>query len=162
MKQLRILLAICLLCMLTACAQPLAAESEPPAVTVPETVELRMTLPIGTRDDVTKTLPAYTAGFSAKDGDALTFAAVSADPAVAACVLHDDGTLYVIAHGTGETKLTVTAKTASGKEGAATVSVTVRDARRMLVLIVLGVLSAALLILVGKPSETKPAAEPPV
>ena len=52
------------------------------------------------------------------------------------------------------------AATASQKEGAATVSVKVTDARRMLALIVLGVLSVALLILFGKPAAKKPAETP--
>ena len=73
---------------------------------------------------------------AAQDGATLTFTAASGDPSVAEGVLKD-GTLYVIARGAGETKLTVTARTEAGEEAAATVSVKVRDARRMLVLIVL-------------------------
>ena len=159
MKRIWIVLAACLLCMSFACTKE-APAPETPAVTVPETVELKLTLPLGTRDGVAKALPAFTAGFASVDGKALTFSAASADPAVAECVLRDDGTLYVIAHATGETTLTVTAKTAAGEQNAATVSVTVRDARRMLVLILAGVLSVALLIFVGKPSAQKPAEAP--
>lgn len=156
MKRILILLAACLLCLPLACAKTPAPAPEPAsAVTVPETQDVTLTLPLGTRDGIAKSLPAYTAGFSG-GGEALTFAVVSSDPAVAEGVLRDDGTLYVIAHGTGEAKLTVSARTASGEENAASVSVTVRDARRMLVLIVLGVLSAALLILLGKPSAKQP------
>ena len=157
MKRLLLILAACLLLLTLACAKAPASEpEETPAVSVPETIDVKLTLPLGTRDDVTKALPAYTAGFSARSGDALTFSVSSADPAVAEAILSDDGTLFVIAHGTGETKLSVKATTASGKEAASTVSVTVRDARRMLVLITLGVLSAVLLALLGKPSAKKP------
>jgi type IV pilus biogenesis protein CpaD/CtpE len=160
MKRVLMILAACLLlCLPLACAQKPAEAAEPPAVSVPETPELTLTLPLGTRDAVTKTIPSYAAGFSAKGGEALTLSLASADPTVAEGVLKDDGTLYVIARGVGETKITVTARTASGEENAATVSVTVRDARRTLALIVLGVLSVALLALLGKPSAKKPEAE---
>lgn len=156
MKRMILLLAACLLCLPLACAKDAAPAPEPASkVTVPETPDVTLTLPLGTRDGIAKSLPAYTAGFSSK-GEALTFTVVSSDPTVAEGVLKDDGTLYVIAHGTGETKLTVSARTASGDENAAVVSVTVRDARRMLALIVLGVLSVALLSLLGKPSAKKP------
>ena len=156
MKRFVLLLAACLFCLSLACAKAPATAPEPAsAVSVPETRDVTLTLPLGVRDDVAKSLPAYTAGFSAK-GEALTFSIVSSDPTVAEGILKDDGTLYVIAHGTGESKLTVSARTASGDENAAVVSVTVCDARRMLALIVLGVLSAALLVLFGKPSAKKP------
>ncbi|MBQ5992677.1 MAG: hypothetical protein IJL62_09125 [Clostridia bacterium] len=161
MKRFLPILAACLLLLTLACASaPEGTAPEAPAVSVPETVDVKLTLPLGTRDDVTKALPAYTAGFSARSGDALTFSAVSADPAVAEAILSDDGTLHVIAHGTGETKLYVKAVTATGSEAESTVSVTVRDARRMLVLITLGVLSVILLALLGKPSAKKPAPAP--
>ena len=157
MKRILILFAVCLLlCLPLACAKKTAETPAAPAVTVPETVELTLTLPLGSRDGVLKQLPAYTAGFRAMDGGTLTFAVSSADPSVAEGILKDDGTLYVIAHGTGETKLSVTAVTVSGEENAATVSVNVRDARRALVMIVLGILSVALLVLLGKPSAKKP------
>lgn len=156
MKRILILLAACLFCLSLACAKTPAPAAEPaPKVTVPETSDVTLTLPLGTRDGIAKSVPAFTSGFSA-GGEALTFAIASSDPTVAEGILRDDGTLYVIAHGTGETKLTVTARTVSGEENAAVVSVTVRDARRMLALIVLGVLAVALLILLGKPSAKKP------
>lgn len=156
MKRLLMLFLACFLLTALACAAKQDAAPQPaPAVTVPQETEVKLTLPLGTRDGVARTLSAYTAGFAAENGDSLTFSVVSGDTGVAEGVLKDDGTLYVIARGTGETKLTVTAKTASGKEGAATVSVTVRDARRMLVLILLGVLSVTLLVLLGKPSAPK-------
>ena len=159
MKRLLIVLAVCMLCLPLACTAEPAPAPETPAVTVPDALDLRLTLPLGTRDGVTKTIPAYTAGFSAGT-EALTFTVASSDPTVAEGILRDDGTLYVIAHGTGETRLSVKAATASQKEGAATVSVKVTDARRMLALIVLGVLSVALLILFGKPAAKKPAETP--
>ena len=160
MKRILIVFAACLLlCLPLACVKTPAEAAEPPAVSVPETLELTLTLPLGARDAVTKTIPSYAAGFSAKDGEALTLSVASADPSVAECVLHENGTLYVIARGVGETKVTVTAVTASGEENAATVSVKVTDARRTLALIVLGVLAVALLVLLGKPSAKKPERE---
>lgn len=164
MKRVWILCAVLLLCLTLACAaKPETVEQKPENVTAPHELELKLTLPLGRRNEAAKTLPAYTAGFAAKDGTALTFTAASGDPSIAEGVLKD-GTLYVIARGAGETKLTVTARTEAGEEAAATVSVKVRDARRMLVLIVLGALSVALLILIGKPAAKKPeqaeAAEP--
>lgn len=162
MKRTLLILAACiLLCASLACVKMPAELPETPAVTVPDALDLTLTLPLGVREDAAKTLPGYAAGFSAADGEALTLTAASSDPTVAECVLKDDGTLYVIAHGVGEAKLTVTARTASQKENAATVSVTVRDARRMLVLIVLGVLSVALLVLLGKPNGKQPEPEAP-
>ncbi len=163
MKRILTILAACILLLASlACAKAPAAEPETaPAVTVPETLELSLTLPLGARDDVARTLPAYTDGFSAKDDVPLRFSVVSSDPGVAEGMLAANGTLYVIAHGVGETKLTVTAKTASGEQNAATVSVKVRDARRTLVLIVLGVLCVTLLVLLGRPAAKKPAPEEP-
>ncbi len=156
MKRVWILCAVLLLCLTLACAaKPETVEQKPENVTAPHELELKLTLPLGRRNEAAKTLPAYTAGFAAKDGAALTFTAASGDPSVAEGVLKD-GTLYVIARGAGETKLTVTARTEAGEEAAATVSVKVRDARRMLVLIVLGALSVALLILLGRPAAKKP------
>lgn len=153
MKRTLLLLAACLFCLSLACAEPGAKTAEEaPSITVPDTVDVTLTLPVGTRNDVVKTLPAYAAGFSAVSGEALRFSVESGSPAVAEGVLKDDGTLYVIAHGTGETTLSVTAATDSGENGTAVVSVTVRDARRMLALILLGVLSVVLLVLLGKPS----------
>ncbi|MBQ6235178.1 MAG: hypothetical protein IJK54_04610 [Clostridia bacterium] len=159
MKRLLLLLAACLLCLPLACAKTPAETPEPPAVTVPETLELTLTLPLGARDDVTRTIPSYAAGFSVKGGEALTLDLTNGDPTVAEGVLHENGTLYVIAHGVGETKITVNALTASGEENASVVSVTVRDARRTLALIVLGVLAVALLVLLGKPTAKKPEEE---
>ena len=162
MKRIVFALAACLLlCLPLACAQTPAETPEPPAVTVPETLELTLTLPLGARDDVTRTIPAYAAGFSAKGGEALILSVASADPTVAEGVLAENGTLYVIAHGVGETKITVNAVTASREENASVISVTVRDARRTLALIVLGVLAVALLVLLGKPSAKKPEPETP-
>lgn len=161
MKRVLMILAVCLLlCLPLACAQTPAETPEAPAVTVPETLELTLTLPLGARDDVTRSIPSYAAGFSAKGGEALTLSVVNGDPTVAEGVLAENGTLYVIAHGVGETKITVNAVTASQEENASVVSVTVRDARRMLALIVLGVLSVALLVLLGKPAAKKPAPAP--
>ena len=160
MKKRLLFLAACIFCLSLACANTSTKEPEPaPEIKVPETVDVTLTLPIGARDDITKTIPAYTAEFSEKNSRSLSYTVVSADPTVADAVLSDNGTLYVIAHATGETQLMVTAKNDSGAEGVSTVSVTVRDARRMLVLIVLGVLSVLLLVLFGKPSAKKPAPE---
>ena len=157
MKRVFLILAACLLlCLPLACVKTPTEAPEAPAVTVPEALDLTLTLPLGARDAVTRTIPAYAAGFSAKGGEALTLTLSSADPTVAEGVLKDDGTLYVIAHGVGETKITVNAVTASQEENASVISVIVRDARRTLALIVLGVLSVALLVLFGKPSAKKP------
>lgn len=157
MKRVLLIMAACLLlCLPLACAKTSEEAPEAPAVTVPETLDLTLTLPLGARDDVTKTIPAYAAGFSAKGGEALTLTLANGDPTVAEGVLHENGTLYVIAHGVGETKITVNAVTASQEENASVVSVTVRDARRTLALIVLGVLAVALSVLFGKPSAKKP------
>lgn len=155
MKRYRILCAVLLLCLLACAAKPKTAEPKPETLTAPGETAVTMTLPVGIRDDVAKALPAFTAGFSAPKGETPHFSAVSGDPSVADCVLKEDGTLYVIARGAGETKLTVTARTDSGEEAAATVSVKVADGRRTLALIVLGVLSVVLLALLGKPSAKK-------
>lgn len=154
------LILILMLLLPLACAKQPEPEAEKPAVTAPAETEITLRLPLGARNDVAKAIPAYTAGFTAADGEPLLFAVSSADPAVAEGILRDDGTLYVIAHGTGETKLTVAAKTPSGEQASAAVSVTVRDARRMLALILLGVLAVALLILFGRPAAKKPEPEP--
>ena len=155
------ILAVCLLfCLPLACVNTPAETPEAPAVTVPETLELTLTLPLGARDDVTRSIPSYAAGFSAKGGEALTLDLVNGDPTVAEGVLAENGTLYVIAHGVGETKITVNAVTMSQEGNASVVSVTVRDARRTLALIVLGVLAVALLVLLGKPSAKKPEPAP--
>lgn len=162
MKRLLILLLIFMLCATLACAKK--AEPEPvPAVTAPAAAELTLRLPFGARNEVAKTFYAYTAGFASANGEPLFFTASSADPAVAEGVLKEDGTLYVIAHGTGETKIAVSARTLSGEQASSVISVTVRDARRTVALITLGLLAVALLILLGKPVQKKPepAAETP-
>ncbi len=160
MKRALTLCAALLLLLTLACtAKTGSVPKEPDPVSVPNDPGLKLSLPIGARDDVAKPIPAYTAGFRAKDGGALTFTVSSADPAIAEGLLRGDGTLYVIAHGAGETKLTVTAENAAGEQGQATVSVAVRDGRRTLALIVLGVLSVALLCLLGKPSDRKAASK---
>ena len=161
MKRIVFALAACLLlCLPLACAETPAETPEPSAVTVPETLELTLTLPLGARDDVTRSIPSYAAGFSAQGGELLALTVVNGDPTVAEGVLAENGTLYVIAHGVGETKITVNAVTASREENASVVSVTVRDARRTLALIVLGVLAVALLALLGKPAAKQPEPEP--
>ena len=157
MKRLLTLLFLCVLCLPLACKGKPAPSPEPvPAVLAPAEQEIKLRLPLGARNDVAKTLPAYTAGFAATSGDTLTFTVVSEDARVAEGILKDDGTLYVIAHGTGETKLTVAAVTASGEKAASVVTVKVTDARRTIALIALGVLAVALLILLGKPAAKKP------
>lgn len=161
MKRVITLLLILLLCLPLACAKKPEAEAEPtPSVIAPAAQEVKLKLPLGARNDVAKAIPGYTAGFQATTGEPLTFTAVSSDPVVAEAILKEDGTLYVIAHGVGEAKLTVTALTPSGEKASAVVSVKVTDARRTVALILLGVLAAALLILLGKPSAKKP--DPPV
>lgn len=155
MKRILTVLTVLLLLITLGCAAKNAPAKEAPAVTAPQETKITLRLPLGLRDGVLKTVPNYTAGFFAADGKPLRFTAASADPTVADCILRDDGTLYVIGRGPGETKLTITAGNASGN-AASTVSVTVRDARRMLALLVLGALSAAFLILLGKPVDKKP------
>ena len=152
MKRLSILILIaCMLCMTLACAKQ-SAEPEPvPAVTAPGEREVKLTLPLSSRSDVAESLSGYAAEFAAASGAALLYSVRSSDETVATGVLGDDGTLYVIAHGVGDAKLTVIAATLTGEQGTATVSVKVFDARRTLALIVLGVLAVALLILFGKP-----------
>ena len=153
MKRILFACAVLLLCLTVACAaKPETEQAEPKTVTAPGEIDLTLTLPLGARDGVAKALPGYTAGFSAQNSEALRLSAVSGDPSVADCALKDDGTLYVIARGAGETKLSVTAATDSGEQATATVSVTVRDGRRMLALILLGTLGVTLLALLGKPS----------
>lgn len=157
MKRWMLLLTACLLLFSLACAKTQEAEPEPvPAVTAPGEREVKLTLPLGNRNDVATSLSGYTDGFSAAGGKALRFTVQSGDADVAEGILRDDGTLYVIAHGAGEAKLTVTAETGSGEKAEATVSVSVRDARRTLVLIVAGVLAVALLILLGMPVKKEP------
>lgn len=161
MKRLLTLLLICMLFSALGCAKK--AEPAPaPAVTAPAPTELTLRLPLGARNDVAKTFPAYTAGFSAANGDPLSFSAASADPVVAEGILREDGTLYVIAHGTGETKITVTAKTPSGEYASSVISVKVRDARRILALLAIGLLAVAILILLGKPAQKKPDIPAPI
>lgn len=150
MKRIFTVWMICLLLMTLACAKQPEAEPAAPKVLAPGETELVLTLPLGARDETAKTVKDYTEGFSASDHSALRFSVTSADASVAEGVLAD-GTLYVLARGAGETKLTVTAETEAGDTASAVVSVTVRDARRMVVLILLGVLSVALLVLLGKP-----------
>ncbi len=158
-KRFLILFLLCLICLPLACAkQPEPAPEPAPAVTAPAEREVKLKLPLGSRNDVAETIPAYTAGFSTAKNEILFYTVVSDDMRVAEGVLKNDGTLYVIAHGTGETKLTITAKTLSGEQASASVSVTVRDSRRTLALIVLGVLAVALLVLLGKPAAKKPEA----
>lgn len=161
MKRITTLFLILLLCLPLACAKKPETEVEPtPVVIAPAAQDVKLKFPLGARNDVAKAIPGYTAGFQTTTGESLTFTAVSSDIAVAEAILKDDGTLYVIAHGVGEAKLTVTALTPSGEKASAVVSVKVTDARRTVALVLLGVLVVALLILLGKPSAKKP--EPPV
>ena len=158
MKRWITLLLVCLLLTALACADTqTASEPQPvPAVTAPGERDVKLTLPLGNRSDVAASLAAYTADFSAADGKALFFSVQSSDEAVAEGLLKDDGTLFVIAHGAGEAKLTVSAATAAGERADATVSVKVSDARRTLVLIVIGALAVLLLVLLGKPVKKEP------
>ena len=156
------LLALCLLITAGCAAKQDEERPETPAITAPGQKDVTITLPLGVRDGMTEALAAYTAGFAAADGSALTFAVESADESVAAGVLDEDGTLFVIARGAGTAKLTVTAETETGETAASTVSVTVHDARRTAVTILIGVIAVSLLILFGKPLKKKeePASEP--
>ncbi len=154
-----ILLFLCLPILLACKQQPASEPEAKPAVTVPAECEVKLRLPLGSRSDVAEAIPAYTAGFQAIDGTPMHFTVSNGDTHVAEGVLKEDGTLYVIAHGTGETKLTVIAVTASGEQGSAAVSVKVTDARRTLALIALGVLAVVLLVLLGKPAAKKPEAQ---
>ena len=157
MKRWILLLAVCVLLLTAACAKTQEAGPEPaPAVTAPGERDVKLKLPLGNRNDVAATLSGYTAGFSAKDGGTLRFTVQNGDADVAEGILKDDGSLVILAHGAGESKLTVTAETASGETAEATVSVTVRDARRTLVLIVVGALAVVLLILLGTPVKKEP------
>ena len=157
-----ILLALTLLFTAGCAAKQTPDAEETPAITAPGQTDVTLTLPLGVRDGITKELPAFTAGFSAADGAPLTFTAASADQAVAEGVLNDDGTLFVIARGAGTAKLTVTADNGKGGTASATVSVTVRDARRTVAMILIGVIAVVLLILFGRPAKKKeePAEEP--
>ena len=157
MKRLLLAFLLCALLLPLACAKQPEPEPEPaPAIIAPAETAITMKLPLGARDEITRTIPAYTAGFAAADREALTFSVQSGDPLVAKGVLQEDGTLYVIAHGTGETKITVTAADASGEQASSVVSVKVSDARRTVALITLGVLAVVLLVLFGKPAAKKP------
>jgi hypothetical protein len=153
----RIILILFAALLLTACAaktDPVPAEA--PKIIAPAETELSLRLPLGLRDDIARSIPAFAAGFSAAEGvGPLRFAVESADASVAEGMLEDDGTLLVIAHGAGETKLTVTAA-AGSEHAAATVSVKVRDARRTLILCIAGALTVVLLILLGKPVKKAP------
>ncbi len=155
----RMILVLLAALLLLACASKTEPEpTETPKITAPAGTEVSLKLPLGQRDDVAKAIPHFADGFSAAEGaGALHFAVESADADVAEGVLDNDGTLYVLAHAAGETKLTVTA-TAGDEQAAATVSVKVRDSRRTLALIVAGVLAVALLVLLGKPVKKTPAA----
>ncbi len=158
MKRWITLLLVCLLLTALACAETQTA-SEPspvPAVIAPGERDVKLTLPLGNRSDVATALTAYTAGFSAAVGKKLSFTVQSSDETIAEGVLRDDGTLFVIAHGAGEAKLTVSAATAAGERADATVSVKVSDARRTLVLIVIGGLAVLLLVLLGRPVKKEP------
>ena len=112
MKRWITLLLVCLLLTALACAETQTAEPSPvPAIAAPGERDVKLTLPLGNRSDVATALTAYTAGFSAADDRKLSFTVQSSDETVAEGVLRDDGTLFVIAHGAGEAKLTVSAAT---------------------------------------------------
>ena len=150
-----ILLAALLLFTAGCAAKQSPETSETSAITAPGQRSVTMTLPLGVRDGMTEALPAYTAGFSGADGSPLTFSVGSEDESVAEGALSEDGTLYVIARGAGTAKLTVTAENEAGETASATVSVTVRDARRTVAMILIGVIAVVLLILFGKPVKKK-------
>ncbi len=155
----RMILVLLAALLLLACASKTESEpAEAPKITAPAGIEVSLKLPLGQRDDVAKAIPRFTDGFSAAEGTGtLHFEVKSEDAGVAEGVLDAEGTLYVIAHAVGETKLTVTA-TAGREQAAATVSVKVHDSRRTLALIVAGVLAVVLLALLGKPVKKAPAA----
>jgi hypothetical protein len=150
-----ILLALTLLFAAGCAAKQTPDAPEAQAITAPGQKDVTVTLPLGVRDGMTEELKAYTAGFSAADGAPLTFTVGSEDVSVAEGVLNEDGTLYVIARGPGKAKLTVTAENEKGEIASSTVSVTVRDARRTVAMILIGVIAVALLILFGKPVKKK-------
>jgi len=164
MKQtMGILLLLCLLITAGCAAKQNPETPETPAIAAPGQTDVTLTLPLGVRDGITKELNAYTAGFAAADGVPLTFSVESGDGAVAEGVLNETGTLFVIARGAGTAKLTVTATNAAGESASSIVSVTVRDARRTLATILIGVIAVVLLILFGTPvkKKTEPEASVP-
>ena len=156
MKRTGWILLAALLLLTAGCAAKQTPETPAvQAIAAPGQKDVTITLPLGVHDGVTEELSAYTAGFSAADGAPLTFTVDTGDASVAEGVLNDDGTLFVIARGAGKAKLTVTAANETGGTASSTVSVTVRDARRTVAMILIGVIAVVLLILFGKPVKKK-------
>ena len=145
-----------------ACAANGPDPAEPVAVRAPAERDVSLWLPLGGRGDVTKLLKQYAGGFVSGNGKLLTFSADSADPAVALASLFEDGTLCILAVREGKTTVTVTAVSETGESAAGRINVTVHDARRVAVLILVGVLAVVLLILFGKPAKNmqKPEEQP--
>lgn len=166
MKRTIVLFGLLLLCAaLLACTAPAPDPAEPVALVAPAEQDVSLMLPLGARGDVTRLLKGYTDGFDSRAGKLLTFSTESADPDVALSSLFEDGTLCILAVHTGSTTVSVTAVSETGESAVARVNVTVRDARRVAVLVLVGVLVVVLLILFGQPngkkSEPDASFEPP-
>ena len=121
-----------------ACAANGPDPAEPVAVRAPAERDVSLWLPLGGRGDVTKLLKQYAGGFVSGNGKLLTFSADSADPAVALASLFEDGTLCILAVREGKTTVTVTAVSETGESAEGRINVTVHDARRVAVLILVG------------------------
>lgn len=156
MKRMKAIVLLALLLALFGCAAPEQPAEDPTAIIAPEARDVRLTLPLARRGETSTALQTYAEGFSDPKGMTMTFRCESADTNVAICALSDDGTLFISAAGVGETALTVTGFAADGRAASALVNVRVTDARRIVALIVLGVLVVALLILFGKPVKPEP------
>ena len=161
MKRLIVWISAILLCAAAlACVRGEPEAAEPVAVSAPKECDVSLMLPLGARSDVTKLLKNYTDGFVSGNGKLLTFATETENPDVALSSLFEDGTLCILAVREGKTVVTVTAIGETGESAVGRINVTVRNARRILVLAVLGGLIVALLIVFGQPvKKQEPAAE---
>ena len=160
MKRTILFLSVLALCaMLLACAAPETETRELVAVSAPEECDVSLMLPFGNRSDATKLLKGYTDGFVSGSGKLLTFTTETENPDIALSSLFEDGTLCILALREGKTTVTVTAVNETGESAVGRVSVTVRSARRIAVLAILGVLVVGLLIAFGQPVKKQPEPE---
>ena len=153
-----ILLLLCLPLIGCAAAEPETRESL--VVSAPGEQDVTLTLPLVRRNDATVLLKGYTDGFISGSGRLLTFSTETENPTVALSSLFEDGTLCILAAGEGKTTVTVTAIAETGESATGRINVTVRSARRIAALLVVGLLAVVLLILFGKPNKQKAPAEP--
>ena len=156
-----IMIGTLLLCaLLLACAAPLPdPDASAVVVSAPKETDVTLTLPLRKKGDTTTVLDGYTDGFVSGSGKLLTFSTETEDPTVALSSLFEDGSLCILALHEGKTVIRVTAVSETGESATARVNVTVKNARRIAVLLVVGVLAVALFILFGQPNKKRPEPE---